>query len=127
MRRTIVLVLVVALAALAATQAWSSPAQGRKSITIVKATDDHGIVRLTVRIMGWRGRWNIYVNNRYNNFSTSRTRGSTKPRRKLAPGSYRIHAALANPNGRLLRPSVRSRTVTVTVEEPAETTETTEG
>jgi hypothetical protein len=127
MRRSIVLVLVIALGALAATQAWSSPEQARRSITIVRATDDHGVVRLTVRITGWRGRWNIYVNNRYNNSSTSRTRGSTNPRRKLAPGSYRIHTALANANRTLLRPSVRSKTVTVTVEEPAETTETTEG
>jgi hypothetical protein len=126
MRASLVLGLVIATAALAAGHAPAAPEQARKSIAIVKATDDHGIVRLTVRITGWRGRWNIYVNGRLNNSSTSRTSGSTNPRRKLAPGSYRIYAALANSNRTLLRPVVRSRTVTVTVEEPAETTETTE-
>jgi hypothetical protein len=126
MRATLVLGLALALATLAAGQAPASPEQARKSIAIVRATDDHGVIRLTVRITGWSGRWNVYVNGRYNNSSTSRTRGSTNPRRKLAPGSYRIYAALARANRTLLRPVVRSRTVTVTVEEPAETTETTE-
>jgi hypothetical protein len=126
MRASLVLGLVIASAAFAAGHAPASPEQARRSIAIVKATDDHGVIRLTVRMTGWRGRWNVYVNGRYNNFSASRTSGSTNPRRKLAPGSYRLYAALANADRTLLRPVVRSKTVTVTVEEPAETTETTE-
>jgi opacity protein-like surface antigen len=126
MRKSFLLVLVLALAALAVAHASAAPEKATRSIAIVKASDDHGIIRLTVRITGWRGRWNIYVNGRYNNSSTSRTRGSTDPKRKFASGSYRLYAALANADRTLLRPVVRSRTVTVTVEEPAETTETTE-
>jgi hypothetical protein len=104
-----------------------APAGPKRSISIVKATDDHGVIRLTVKISGWGGSWLVYVNGRYNNFSTSRTKGSTNPKRKLAPGSYRIQAALGDKSRKPLRPSVRSKTVTATVEEPAETTETTEG
>ncbi len=126
MRPLLVLVLVLAASAIAAAQSSSSPQQATRSIAITKATDDHGVIRLTVKMSGWRGRWNIYVNGRYNNFSASRTSGSTNPRRKLAPGSYRLYAALANADRTLLRPVVRSKTVTVTVGEPAETTETTE-
>jgi hypothetical protein len=126
MRAALVLGLVVGVAALAGASALASPTQARKSITIVRATDDHGVIRLTVRMSGWRGRWNIYLNGRLNNSSTLRTTGSTNPRRRLAPGTYRVYVALANANRTLLRPVVRSRTVTVTVEEPAETTETTE-
>jgi hypothetical protein len=120
-------VLVVALGGAVAVQARPSseqaPAGVARSISIVKAMDDHGVIRLTVRTSGWSGSWLVYVNGRYNNFSTSRTKGSTNPKRMLAPGSYRIHAALGDKNRKPLRPSVRSKTVTVTVEEPAETTE----
>ncbi len=126
MRQVFVLTLAAALAATAPAHAPASPGQARKSIAIVRATDDHGVIRLTVRITGWRGRWNVYVNGRLDNSSTSRTKGSTNPRRRLAPGTYRIYVALANANRTPLRPVVRSRTVTVTIEEPAETTETTE-
>jgi hypothetical protein len=123
MRALIVLVLVLAVSAIAAAESRSSPQQAKRSIAITKAVDDHGVIRLTVKMTGWRGRWNIYVNGRYNNFSASRTTGSTNRSRPLEPGSYRIYVALANANRTLVRPIVRSKTVSVTVEEPAETTE----
>lgn len=123
MRALFVLVVVLAVSAIAAAQSSSSPQQAKRSIAITKATDDHGVIRLTVKISGWRGRWNVYVNGRYNNFSASRTSGSTNRRRPLEPGTYRIYVALANANRTLVRPIVRSKTVNVTVEEPAETTE----
>lgn len=120
-----------------ATSAELAPA---RSIRILEAEDDHGVIRLKVRIIGWRmyprllgkaprrdgGHWRIYVNGRYNNLSTSPTRGSTNPRRALAPGTYRITTVLAHNNYRELRPRVRSNVALVTVERPEETTETTE-
>ena len=129
----------LAAAAVAVGQSQSAPdtREAKRSIGIVKTAEDHGVVSLTVKITGWKmypglvgkkakaggGHWRIFVNGRYNNLSTSATRGSTNSRRALAPGSYTIDARLVENNGRELRPAVRSKRVTVTVEEPAETTE----
>jgi hypothetical protein len=130
----------LAVAAVAVTQSRSAPGQAQaapRAIQLVEAKVDHGVIRVTVKIRGWKmypqlvgkkpkpdgGHWHIYVNGRYNNFSTSPTKGQTDPKKKLTPGSYKVYAALANNNHTLLKPSVKSKTVTVTVEEPAETTE----
>jgi hypothetical protein len=137
-RRLALIGLVTVIAAVGVGQSWSAQdVATKRSIRIVKATNDHGVIRLTVRITDWKmyprlvgkapkpdgGHWRIYVNGRYNNLSTSATSGSTNPRRALTPGSYVVDARLARNSGKELSPPVRSNRVTVTVEEPAETTE----
>ena len=114
----------------------SQVSQTARSIKILSAKAEKGVVTVRVSIAGWKmyptlvgkapkldgGHWHIYVNGRYNNFSTSATRGQTKPTKKLGPGEYRIGAVLANNNHTELKPKVRSAPVIVTVESAAQTT-----
>jgi hypothetical protein len=134
-----ILALVLAGSALifggAATQA-SQGSQAARSIKILSAKAEKGVVTVRVSIAGWKmyptlvgkapkpdgGHWHIYVNGRYNNFSTSATRGQTNPKKKLGPGEYRIGAVLANNNHTEPKPKVRSAPVIVTVESAAQTT-----
>ena len=77
----------------------SSPS--KRSITLLSAKDDHGVIRVIVRITGWKlaptlvgkkptpgtGHWHIYVNGKYNNFSARPKTGRTDPKQALAPST----------------------------------------
>ena len=64
----------------------SRAASGRHSISIVSATAMQRLVKLNVRVRGG-GPWRIYVDGRYNNFSTDPKLGLAVA---VPPGRHRI-------------------------------------
>jgi hypothetical protein len=118
----------IALVALAAAIASLQAGAATRSITILSVREvKGGIVRVDVRITGWRmiparvgkkpnsatgGHWHILVNGKYNNFSANARTGTTT---KLRHGTYRIQAELANNDHSELNPPVRSKVKTIRV------------
>ena len=122
----------LALAALSApiavTAAGAPPRveNGMYGVTLVnyKVNRDH-TVTLTVRIRGLKmgamsrknvagtGHWNIYVNNKLNNYSVSPKTGKTKVLKK---GDYKVFVALVNNDGTPLSEPAHSKTVPVMVD-----------
>lgn len=58
------------------------------------------------------GHWHIYVDGKYSNYSIDPFKGFTKANLKSGR-TYKIYGALANNNHSLLKPLIRSNTVTV--------------
>jgi hypothetical protein len=101
-------VFVVLLVAGAVASAEPSPQSplGRRSVSLISATALQRLVKLHVRVRGAR-RWVAYVDGKPSGFS-SETVGFA---RVTTPGTHRIFVALG--------PHVRSRTVSVTLPQPA--------
>ena len=123
MRRTAMLLAVLAAAAALAVQAGAA---GKPAVTVTSATVKDGIATVTVRITGWKllpalvgkkpntpggGHWHIFVDGKYS-AAAAATRGVTA---KLVPGAHTIWAELANNDHSRLSPPVRSAAVKVTV------------
>lgn len=131
MRKTLLLTLVVAFAAVcltAAAQARPAKASGMYEIQITsfKVNPDK-TVTVNVKIRGWKlypkavgsktnakdgGHWHIYVNGKYNTYSASATTGKTTP---LKHGDYKLRVELANNDHSPLSEPTKSKTISVMV------------
>jgi Regulator of chromosome condensation (RCC1) repeat len=100
---------------------------GTPAIALLSAKASGKRVSVRVKISNWKmypalvgkkpnkpdgGHWRIYVDGRYNSFSTQATTGKTT---KLKPGTHRIWVILANNDDTAVAGTRRSRTLTVVV------------
>ena len=129
MRKTLLLLLVLGLAAVAGAQARTAAradVMHQIQLNTFRVNADH-TVTVFVTVRGWKmypalvgkktnkmdgGHWHIYVNGKYNTYSANPKSGKTT---KLKKGDYKIYVALANNDHSLVKGAHHSRTVTVMV------------